>query len=59
MVGDRESHQKLLDLQWGYSPMILELLIQGSLIIGNQRSMKLTRFVKIRVNLSRINFVER
>ena len=28
------------------------------LIIGNQRSMKLTRIVKIRVHLSRVNFVE-
>ena len=29
------------------------------LIIGNYRSMKLTRIVKIRVNLSRVHFVER
>ena len=28
------------------------------LIIGNYRSMKLTRIVKIRVDLSRVNFVE-
>ena len=31
---------------------------RGYLLIGNSRSMKLTQIVKIRVNLSRINFVE-
>ena len=33
--------------------------LRAYLIIRNKRSMTLTRIVKIRVNLSRVNFVER
>ena len=32
--------------------------VSDYLIIGNQRSMKLTRIVKIRVNLSHVNFID-
>ena len=39
--------------------LLLKLrLLLVYLVIGNYRSMKLTRIVKIRVDLSRVNFVE-